>query len=151
MIQIREATERDTETIISFNREMARETEGKLLDFDTVASGVKAVFQSPQKGFYLVAEMDGRVVGQLMVTTEWSDWRSGDFWWIQSVYVDPMFRRKGVYRRLHKAVVDMARSREKVCGIRLYVHSSNSPALKTYSRLNMAKTKYVVMEHEFGI
>lgn len=149
MITIRRATEKDQETIVSFNRRMARETEGKELDPKTVAAGVTEVFRSPAKGFYLVAEMDGKVAAQLMVTTEWSDWRDGDFWWIQSVYVDPPYRRKGIYRKLHERVVEMAKSKQRVCGIRLYVDRSNTTALKTYSRLNMTRSQYDIMEHDF--
>ncbi|MFQ6616558.1 MAG: GNAT family N-acetyltransferase [Fidelibacterota bacterium] len=149
MITVRKATEKDSETIALFNRRMAQETEDKRLDPNTVASGVTEVLRSPEKGFYLVAETDSRVVAQLLITTEWSDWRHGDFWWIQSVYVDPPYRRKGVYRTLHETVVEMAKSQEGVCGIRLYVDRSNSAALDTYSRLNMLQTQYVVMEQEF--
>lgn len=149
MIRIRKATEQDRETIVSFNCRMALETEGKRLDPATVSSGVTEVLASPEKGFYLVAEFEGRVVAQLMITTEWSDWRDGDFWWIQSVYVDPVYRRRGVYRRLHEAVMEMAKSHDRVCGVRLYVHKSNTRALKTYSRLRMVPSPYVIMEHEF--
>ena len=94
-LTIRKATLQDAEIIVKFNKAMALETEDKLLDDDTLTKGVNQLFDDPKKGFYLLAEADGQVAGQLMITTEWSDWRNGNFWWIQSVYVKPDFRHKG--------------------------------------------------------
>ena len=97
-LTIRRATVDDAETLARFNEAMAAETEDKTLDPDTVRAGVRAVFDKPEQAFYLVAERDGSIIGSLMITTEWSDWRNANFWWIQSVYVRPAARRAGIYR-----------------------------------------------------
>ncbi|MDP7128378.1 MAG: GNAT family N-acetyltransferase, partial [Candidatus Marinimicrobia bacterium] len=96
--------------------------------------------------FYLLAEADGQVAGQLMITTEWSDWRNGNFWWIQSVYVKPDFRHKGIYCRLHETVLKMVRENRDICGIRLYVDTFNISAQETYRKLGMDKSNYIIME-----
>ena len=148
-IQIRKAEPTDIETITAFNQAMARETEGKSLDSDVAHRGVEAVFRSPDKGFYLIAEIEGEVVGSLLITYEWSDWRSGNFWWIQSVYVVRKWRRRGVYRALHQFVCETARAREDVCGIRLYVSRDNPIARQTYARLGMTQSHYDMFEIDF--
>ncbi len=145
-ITIREATRQDVEIIVKFNKAMALETEDKILDDDTLTKGVNQLFDDSKKGYYLLAEADSEVAGQLMVTTEWSVWRNGDFLWIQSVYVKPEFRRFGVYRRLHKTVMLMAKESRDVCGIRLYVDKSNHAAQETYRKLGMDKSNYIIME-----
>jgi ribosomal protein S18 acetylase RimI-like enzyme len=143
---IRAATPADVETIASFNEAMATETEGKTLDPSTIRAGVRGLFARPDLGFYIVAEDGGRIVGQLMITYEWSDWRDGVFWWIQSVYVRPEVRGKGVYRALHGHVRAMAKDAGGVCGFRLYVERENAAAQETYRRLGMHETPYVLFE-----
>ncbi len=146
---VRPARGTDTDIIARFNREMASETEGLELDPDQVRAGVEAVLADPAKGFYLVAEQDGRIVGQLMVTYEWSDWRNGTFWWIQSVYVDPAHRRRGVFKRLYEETLHRARTRPGVCGLRLYVEAENRRAQRAYERLGMKLTGYRLYEVDF--
>ena len=143
---IRVAAPVDIETIASFNEAMATETEGKTLDPATIRAGVRGLFARPDLGFYVVAEDGGRIVGQLMITYEWSDWRNGVFWWIQSVYVRPEFRGKGIYRALHAHVRTMAKAAGGVCGFRLYVEKENAAAQETYRRLGMHETPYVLFE-----
>ena len=145
-LTVRSATESDAETIARFNRQMAEETEDKPLDPETVRNGVQAVFDDSGRGFYLVAERAGEVVGALLITFEWSDWRNGRFWWVQSVYVQPEARRRGVYTALHREVRRRARETEDVCGLRLYVEGSNAAAQETYEALGMTKTSYRMYE-----
>ena len=149
-ISVREATLADIETLVSFNAAMAMETENRSLDSGLLTRGTEAVFESPEKGFYLVAEVCGSVVGALLITFEWSDWRNGSFWWIQSVYVTPEWRRKGIYRAMHQWVYETARSRSEVCGIRLYFHRSNVVAEKTYASLGMVRSPYDLLEIDFS-
>jgi ribosomal protein S18 acetylase RimI-like enzyme len=148
-VRIRLATPSDAQALADFNRAMALETENKRLRPDVVLAGVHSLFNSPDAGFYLVAELERRVVGCLMVTFEWSDWRDGQFWWIQSVYVHPQQRRQGVFRRLYAEVANMAQARPGVCGLRLYVEQDNQVAQRTYSQLGMTATPYRVFEWEF--
>lgn len=148
-IQIRNATRADVETLVSFNVAMARETENKELPLDKITPGVKSLFSKPEYGFYLIAELEGQIAGSLMVTTEWSDWRNGLFWWIQSVYVHPEFRRRGVYRALYEGVKSQAEVRSEVCGCRLYVEQDNLSAQETYLKLGMVKTHYKMFEELF--
>lgn len=145
-LTIRTATRDDADTIADFNAAMARETEGKPLDPATVRAGVAGLLDDPARGFYLVAERDGRVVGSLMITTEWSDWRNGTFWWVQSVYVRPDARRQGIYSALYTDVKRRARATETVCGIRLYVERSNTTARDAYEALGMTATSYRLYE-----
>lgn len=145
-ITIRTATADDTDVLAQFNRHMAEETEEKALDADTVRKGVQSMFDDPTRGFYLVAVREEKIVGSLMITTEWSDWRNGTFWWIQSVYVRPHARRSGVYRALHHAVRTRARAAEDVCGLRLYVERGNESARETYEALGMTETSYRMYE-----
>jgi ribosomal protein S18 acetylase RimI-like enzyme len=127
---------------------MAWETEGKRLDLATLRRGVRAVLEDPTKGFYLVAVgPEEQVVGQLMVTFEWSDWRDGTIFWIQSVYVAPEARRRGVYRALHEAVLTHARAHRGVA-VRLYVEKHNRGAQETYRRVGMSPAIYELMEQE---
>ena len=142
---IRPARVEDVETIVDFNARMAQETEGLGLDRSTLSAGVRAVFEKPTGARYFVAEIDGRVVGQLMLTDEWSDWRNGPIWWIQSVYVAPEFRGCGVFRALYQHVEALARE-QGAAGLRLYVEQDNAAAQRTYERLGMTMTHYRVME-----
>ena len=148
-ISIRHATPDDIDTIVAFQQAMATETEGKTLDPDLISKGVNAIFESPDKGFYLLAESEGQVVGGLMITYEWSDWRNATFWWIQSVYVHAEWRRKGVYRTMHDHVFQIASSRADICGIRLYVERTNHIAQQTYASLGMSKSHYDLYEIDF--
>ena len=146
---IRHARANDAEPIADGNLAMARETEGKQLDPDTVRRGVRAILTDPAKGFYLVAEQDRHVVGQLMITYEWSDWRNASYWWVQSVYVAPDARRAGVFRALFSHLADEARRTRGVCGLRLYVEKENRAAQATYAALGMRRTRYHLYEVEF--
>lgn len=145
-LTVRRATPDDADTIAAFNRSMAAETEDKPLDPDTVQSGVHALFDDPSRGFYLVAEQGDSVVGSLMITTEWSDWRNGAFWWVQSVYVRPEARRQGVYAALYAHVKAQAADAGDVCGLRLYVERTNTGAQHAYRALGMTETSYRLYE-----
>ena len=143
---IRRAEMRDADTIAAFNARMAHETEGKELIPEVIGAGVRKLLATPTLGFYLVAEHEGRVIANLMVTNEWSDWRNGLFWWIQSVYVDAAYRRQGVYRRMYEEVRSLARADAGVCGFRLYVEKENDVAHATYAALGMQETDYFMYE-----
>jgi len=145
-ITVRLATASDAEIIVAFNRAMALETEGKVLAEEVSSRGVAGLFANPSLGFYVVAEAGGEVIGSLMITTEWSDWRNGSFWWVQSVYVRPDSRRRGIYRRLYRFVGDMADKDPDVCGFRLYVERENSTARQVYRAMGMEETNYVMFE-----
>jgi ribosomal protein S18 acetylase RimI-like enzyme len=143
---IRRATPADAPVVVAFNAAIAWETEHKRLDPDVLAAGVRAVFADPARGFYTVAEREGEVVGQMMVTFEWSDWRNGWFWWVQSVYVKEDARRLGVFRELYREIERQAAADPAVIGLRLYVESDNARAQATYRALGMTTTTYGVME-----
>lgn len=145
-ITIRRGEPRDAATIADFNARMAWETEHKRLDPELVGPGVRRVFESDARGFYLVAERDAEIVGQLMVTYEWSDWRNGWVWWIQSAYVREDARRLGVFRALYAAVESHARAADDVVGLRLYVEKANARAQSTYRQLGMDDAGYLVFE-----
>jgi ribosomal protein S18 acetylase RimI-like enzyme len=145
-MRIRLAGRADARTIVEFNAAMALETEGKRLLPEVIGAGVRSLLRSPQAGFYVLAEANAQVVGALMITKEWSDWRNGTFWWIQSVYVRPEFRRQGVYRRLYRHIQKLAKADRQVCGFRLYVERENRRAQKTYRALGMTRTHYLVFE-----
>lgn len=142
----RSATVADAETITRFQIAMARETEDLELDPETCRKGVEAVFADPSLGRYFVADDDGRVAGCLMITYEWSDWRNGVVWWIQSVYVDPEYRRRGVYAGLYSHVKELVEHDPAVRGIRLYVERGNTLAQRVYSRLGMDGEHYQMYE-----
>jgi len=151
---VRAARAGDAALIARWMIAMAWETEHKALAPDTVARGVRAVFEQPARGRYFIAErtVDERIatVGVLMLTHEWSDWRDGDWWWIQSVYVDPAHRRHGVYRALYEHVHALAKASPDVCGLRLYVERENANAQKTYASLGMSDAGYAIYEDEFA-
>ncbi len=146
MVTIQHPSESDIPTIVRFNAAMARETEGLDLDLDRLTRGVRAVLDDPAKGFYLVAMLGDEVIAQLMVTFEWSDWRNGTFWWIQSVYVHPPHRGKGVFQSLYHHLESMAASQGNICGLRLYVELDNERAQRVYARLGMVTTHYRMLE-----
>ena len=145
-IRIREATITDVRSIVEFQQAMARETESVELDPPVVSRGVQAVFDDPARGRYFVAEAAGEVIASLLITYEWSDWRDGNVWWIQSVYVRPEFRRRGVYRRLYAYLKRLAAKERAVCGFRLYVERNNRRAQATYGAAGMERTHYAIYE-----
>lgn len=144
-MRIRLATSADATVLVEFNAAMALETEGKNLLPEVIGAGVRGLLDNPVAGFYVLAETE-RVVAALMITKEWSDWRNGSFWWIQSVYVRPEARRQGIYRQLYRHVQEMAAKDPQVCGFRLYVERQNSAAQAAYAALGMKETRYLVFE-----
>lgn len=149
---VRPAGEHDLETLVSFNSAMAQETEGRALDPARLRAGVRRALLgegAAERGRYLVAEAGDRVVGALFLTREWSDWRDGWFLWIQSVFVAPEARGRGVYTALHAAAEAEARSLG-ACGLRLYVDAGNRGAQAVYGRLGMVPTRYRLFETDFG-
>jgi GNAT superfamily N-acetyltransferase len=145
-LTIRRATPADADTIVAFNAAIAEETEGQPLAPATIARGVRHLLSDPALGVYYLAERDGSPVGQLLITCEFSDWRDGVFWWIQSVYVAPAARRTGVYRSLHEHVAREARAAGNVCGLRLYTDRANAVAQAVYRRLGLSASRYVMYE-----
>jgi GNAT superfamily N-acetyltransferase len=143
--KIRHAERGDMAAVAEWNAAMAWETEQKRLDLEVLTRGVAAVFDEPRRGFYLIAEREGQAVGCLLVTYEWSDWRNGDFWWIQSVYVVPEARRGGVFRSLYTDVAQRAKEAGAV-GLRLYVETENHRAQGTYRELGMEQCHYFMYE-----
>ena len=148
-IQIREGRPEDAAIIADYNRRMAMETEGKELDSETVGKGVAQGLLQPDKCRYFVAETQGSVIGQAMVTYEWSDWRNGDLWWIQSVYVHPDHRRQEIFKRLYQHIETLARGDNNVRGLRLYVEEENEAGQAVYKKLGMSHAGYLVYEREF--
>ncbi len=146
---VRAATLLDVPTIVRFNQALAEETEGKHIDGATLTRGVRAMLDDPALGRYFIAETDRDAVGQIMLTSEWSDWRNGHFWWIQSVYVESSARGHGVFRGLYRHVETLAREADRVIGLRLYVENDNSRAISVYEALGMQPTGYRLMETEF--
>ena len=141
-ITVRAAQRGDIDTLVDFNAAMAMETESKTLPHAMLHAGVSAVFDEPRRGSYRVAEIAGDIVGCLMVTFEWSDWRNGDWWWLQSVYVKPAYRRHGVFRAMYDDVELAATAATDVVGIRLYVETENRRAQSTYASLGMSEEHY---------
>jgi GNAT superfamily N-acetyltransferase len=152
-LKVRLARSEDAATIASFSAAMALETEGRRLDLDRLYDGTIALLESPDRGFFMVAELeqadDRQLLGQLMITYEWSDWRNGAFWWIQSVYVDPAWRRQSVFRRMHETVMATAKTSPNVCGVRLYVEESNGAAQVVYRKVGLTPSSYAIFETDF--
>ena len=146
-LTLRRATITDVDVLVAFNAALAWETEHKRLRPEVLASGVRAVFADAARGFYTVAQNErGEIVGQMMVTFEWSDWRNGWFWWVQSVYVREDARRCGVFRALYREVQRQAIADPTVIGLRLYLEADNTRARDTYTALGMLPTTYGLME-----
>jgi GNAT superfamily N-acetyltransferase len=145
-IRVRPALREDVSLMARWAEAMALETEDKPLDPDTVARGIQLALDDPERGRYFIAEIGGEPAGTLMLTTEWSDWRCGWWWWIQSVYVETQFRRRGVYRALHGYVFTLAQADPEVRGLRLYVERDNSNACRTYEFLGMHDSGYRMYE-----
>lgn len=148
-ISIREALPTDWQTIKDFNAALAIESENKQLDDELLTQGVQRALSEKNHVTYILAQSDERVVGQLMVTREWSDWRNGWFWWIQSVYVEPDYRGRGIFKELYGHIKNQAENSLDVVGLRLYVHTSNESAKKTYGHLGLHHTDYQIMELSF--
>ncbi len=152
---IRRAVSQDIDDLVRFNAALARETEGKALDPQQLRLGVESLMQDVEKGWYVIAERDlsdssRQVVGQLLITFEWSDWRNGMFWWMQSLYVEPQCRQQGILRQLYQYVCDQARaSTGPICGVRLYVEKDNKTAQRAYQALGFHEAPYQVYEQEF--
>lgn len=144
--KIRRATKADLAVVAEFNYRLALETEDLALDRGRLRAGVERVLTDPSLGVYYVAEFEGAVVGQLMITYEWSDWRNGMIWWLQSVFVQPEFRRAGVFRALFAHAEREAKAKADVCSVRLYMHHANEKARRTYEQVGMKRTHYVVFE-----
>jgi len=147
--KIRTAGAREATTIAKFNALLAWETERRRLPLARVTAGVKALLADVAKGTYYIAEVDGTIAGQLLITYEWSDWRNGNFWWIQSVYVAKPFRGQGVFTGLFEHVRSLAKKRKNICGLRLYMDAQNGTARRAYGRLGLKHTEYEVFEMDF--
>lgn len=149
-IAVRDAALADVDALVIGNVRMAKETEDKKLDAETLRRGITAVIEDPSKGRIWVAELDDQIVGQLGVTWEWSDWRAGVMWWIQSVYVDSRYRRRGIFSAMFSHVENLARNTEDCTGLRLYVERENTRAQETYLAHNMHDAGYMIMEIDFS-
>ncbi len=145
---IRKAELKDAQIIAEYNCKMALETEDLELDKDKVLNGVKHAIEDHSKAEYYLYELEAIVVGQLMITKEWSDWRDSYLWWIQSVYVNKQHRRKGVFGELYKYVENLVEKDPTACGIRLYVEKNNKSAQSTYQKMGMHETHYILYEIE---
>jgi len=145
---IRMAIKSDFRYIVLNNLEMAQETEQLVLDKAVVEQGVKNVLNDPAKGVYLIAEVDRRIAGQLMLTREWSDWRNATFWWIQSVYIRPEYRETGLFISLYRQIKELAHKDGNICGLRLYVDKDNSAAQQAYHNSGLDKSNYTIYEQE---
>ncbi|MFA6627926.1 MAG: GNAT family N-acetyltransferase [Bacilli bacterium] len=143
---IRKATQEDLETLILYNLYLAQETENLTLDPAIVKQGVNNVLEDPLKGCYWVDERNQMIVGQLLITYEWSDWRNATWWWIQSVYTHPQYRGQGVFTSLYAYIDQLVKTNPHICGIRLTVDRMNNSAQKTYQRLGMAHSHYDLYE-----
>jgi len=149
-VHIRSATADDVATIVEFNQLLAVESEDRELDVQVLARGVERALAQPELCRYFMAEIAGQIVGQTMLTYEWSDWRCGVFWWIQSVFVVPEHRSRGVFRALYQHIKSLAQSDGGICGLRLYVEQHNHPALATYGRMGMAPTGHLMYEDDWS-
>ena len=139
----------DIDSIVQFQANMAMESEGCILDKEKVTNGVTAAMLDDSKGIYWVAKFEGKAIGSLMLTREWSDWNNGWYWWIQSVYVAPEYRRKGVYKAMYMKVKDAAKG-SNVSQIRLYADRSNLSAQKVYKSLGMHESHYLMFEENLN-
>lgn len=146
-IVVRPAEPRDIPFLAQSQLDLALESEGRSLNAETVRLGVTAALEDPAKGQYLISELDSVAIGSLLITYEWSDWRNGRFYWIQSVFVLPQYRQRGAFKAMYAYVEELGRTQG--CGVRLYVHSDNQAGINTYERLGMKATKYIVYEQDF--
>jgi len=154
-LTVRQASLADLEILTEFSATMAWETERRSLDRTRLRLGIQSVIQQSERGLYFVADLqqdrqaDTVIVGQLLITYEWSDWRNAQFWWIQSVFVHPAWRRQGIYRHMHCTILSMAHARADVCGVRLYVEAGNRIAKQVYQRVGLCPSTYEVYESDF--
>ena len=150
-LHIRLAEPRDLESLVTFNLALARETEGRQLDRALLQAGVESLLADSSKGFYAVMEHrpSGRAIGQLLITFEWSDWRNAVFWWLQSVYVQKEWRRRGVFKQLYDYVLREGKRRGNVAGIRLYVEQDNAVAQGVYAHVGLSAAPYKMFENDF--
>ena len=153
-LTVRRAGTDDVDALVAFSSAMAWETEHRRLDATRLREGTQALLSTPSLGFFMVMEVREPerclVVGQLMITYEWSDWRNGNIWWIQSVYVKQEFRGHGVFKALFEHVEQLARSSPEVCALRLYMDKHNEAARRAYAKLGMVEGAYVVFEKGLG-
>ena len=147
--KVRTARLEDWAVIADFNSRLAAETEGKTLQPEVIAAGVRTLLGDSRHGRYFVACVADSVVGQMMYTREWSDWRNGEIWWLQSVYVLPEYRHRGVFRALYQHLETLAKSSPDVIGLRLYVETHNARAQQAYQKLGFRDASYTVMEQIF--
>ena len=147
-VNLRTADVHDIDNIAQFNSDMALETEGINLNQKDLRLGVAAVISDSNLGFYMISEHDGIMIGQILITKEWSDWRNGSFWWIQSVFVETKYRRMGVYTEMYNMILEMAKNARNVCGLRVYVDRNNVLAMQVYSQLGMVHSHYDLYEVE---
>ncbi len=148
---VRDANTNDVPIIARYNIDMALETENRHLDRSVVLNGVQAVVTSPELGRYFLAVSGEEVIGQAMITYEWSDWRSGMFWWLQSVYVRPDARRRGAFTAIFQHIREQARNTPGVIGLRLYVEKNNTTAQATYTRLGLHDSNYIIFEQDWSM
>jgi ribosomal protein S18 acetylase RimI-like enzyme len=146
MITIRNANREDATNILEFQLMLARETEDISLDKLVVSQGIKAIFDDAAKGTYYVAESEGRIIGCFLITYEWSEWRNGNVWWMQLVYVDMRYRRRGVFKKMYDYLLESVSADPRILGLRLYVDKSNLRAQKVYGGLGMNGDHYTVYE-----
>jgi ribosomal protein S18 acetylase RimI-like enzyme len=146
MISIRQAQKVDIPILAGFQLRLAEETENVMLNINIVNAGLKALLNDPSKGAYYVAEVDGIVAGCFLITFEWSEWRNGTVWWLQSVYVDTAYRKQGVFKKMHEHIMSVVSNDPALLGLRLYVDKSNTRAQKVYESLGMNGDHYTVFE-----
>jgi len=149
LVLVRRANTHDEDFLVHGNSAMAMETEHRALDVIRLRQGVRGLFENPVRGVYYIAEIDGEPAGHMLITNEWSDWRNGDFWWIQSVFVVPRLRGQGVFRALYAHIEKLARADEGVCSLRLSVENANTAAQATYRRCGMQRADYQMFETDF--
>ena len=144
--KVEKGTEADAGKIAEFQIDMALESEGAILDRDKILNGVRAGLSDPVKGtYYIVRAEDGETAGSLLVTKEWSDWNNCWYWWIQSVFVKPEYRRQGAFTYLYETVRAFAKQEGSTC-LRLYVDRSNRKAQKCYKKQGMDECHYLMYE-----
>ena len=147
-MKISQATMDNADEISINNINMAKETEDVILNSSVSLDAVKNLINNPSKGFYLIAKKEGKIIGQLMITFEWSDWRNTTIWWIQSVYVLPSYRKQKVFFSLYKESKKLAKQ-QGIKMFRLYVHNQNKKAISTYESIGMKKRSYIIFEEDF--
>ena len=146
MIEVRNANPEDIPYIIEFQKQMALETEELTLDDQKINKGVEAVFDNPEKGFYIVTTSNSQVVASMLITTEWSDWRNGYFLWIQSLYVISSFRKQGIFRNMYQFIKQTVVETTNYFGLRLYVEENNKTAFDVYMNVGMKGSHYKMFE-----